>query len=176
MNKSINPWSVQVTLEQIPETGLHCEIAAPAEACAAIAQLAGLRGLQQLSATFDLVRRGTGVAANGRVQARVEQTCVVTLEPIENTVDEPIDIVFAPPGAAEFAAGEALGAAEEVPEVLVDDKIDLGALATEFLMLGIDPYPRKAGAQFVPPKADESGRHPFAALAVLKKRPGGGQD
>ena len=55
------------------------------------------------------------------------------------------------------------------PEPLVDGKVDLGALATEFLMLGIDPYPRKAGAEFAPPKVEDAGEHPFAALAALEK-------
>ena len=53
--------------------------------------------------------------------------------------------------------------------------MDLGALATEFLILGIDPYPRKAGAQFAPPKLEDAGEHPFAALESLKKNLGGGQ-
>ena len=35
--------------------------------------------------------------STGRVRARVGQTCVVTLEPIESEIDEPIDLIFAPP-------------------------------------------------------------------------------
>ena len=63
---------------------------------------------------------------------------------------------------------------KEPPEPLVDGKIDLGALATEFLVLGIDPYPRKAGAEFTPPKVGDDDAHPFAALEALKKPSGGG--
>ena len=53
--------------------------------------------------------------------------------------------------------------------------IDLGAVATEFLILGIDPYPRKPGAVFAAPPAapGEAAEHPFAALAALKSRKGG---
>ncbi len=47
---------------------------------------------------------------------------------------------------------------DEPPEPLVDGKIDLGAIATEFLLLGIDPYPRKAGAEFAPVKTDDAER------------------
>jgi hypothetical protein len=46
-------------------------------------------------------------------------------------------------------------------------------LATEFLILGIDPYPRKPGAEFAAPKAEDNREHPFAALEALKKRLGG---
>ena len=50
----------------------------------------------------------------------------------------------------------------------IDGTVDLGALATEFLLLGIDPYPRKPGAVFEPPSTGDPGESPFAALAGLR--------
>ncbi len=47
--------------------------------------------------------------------------------------------------------------------------VDLGAIATEYFLLGIDPYPRKPGAEFQSPSAGEAAANPFAALAALKK-------
>jgi hypothetical protein len=49
--------------------------------------------------------------------------------------------------------------------------IDLGAMVSEFLVLGIDPYPRKPGAVFTPPESasGEGANKPFAALAKLRK-------
>ena len=50
------------------------------------------------SASFDLTPKSGGrVHVAGRVRARVGQTCVVTLDPIENDIDEAIDLIFAPP-------------------------------------------------------------------------------
>ena len=167
MDKS--PWSVPVAVEDIPDTGLHMEIEAPAAVRAAVAELANVRELPELTAVFNLTRQGAGVHASGRVSARVGQTCVVSLEPMESALDEPIEVAFSPSGDVVPTDGE------EPPEPLVGGSLDLGALATEFLLLGIDPYPRKAGAQFAPPKVDESGGHPFAALATLKKGPGSGK-
>lgn len=160
-----------MALDHIPDTGLHMEFAAPETVRADLARLAGLRELPRLSATFDLTRGGAGVHVIGRVSAQVGQTCVVTLEPIETELEEPIDLVFAPPAQAQ---GKDLKVDEEAPEPLVDSKVDLGAIATEFLLLGIDPYPRKAGAEFIPVKADDGSARPFAALEALKKRLGGG--
>jgi uncharacterized metal-binding protein YceD (DUF177 family) len=177
MEKTGSIWAVPVALDEIPETGLHREIEASPETRAAVAALAGVRELPALSATFDLVRQGEGVHVSGRVRARVGQTCVVTLEPIENSIDEAIDVQFTPGTAVETAAAHivhALEEDEELPEPLVDGKVDLGALATEFLLLGIDPYPRKPGAEFTPVKEADTGDHPFAGLEVLKKRLGGG--
>ena len=52
--------------------------------------------------------------------------------------------------------------------------VDLGAIATEFLLLGIDPYPRKPGVVFEALADDEyDTAQPFSALAALKKRQGG---
>jgi len=157
------PWSVPVAVEDIPDTGLHMEIEAPDATRAAVAELANVRALPQLAAVFDLTRQGAGAHVSGRVRALVGQTCVVSLEPMESTLDETIDVTFSP--SAEAASIED----DEPPEPLVDGSLDLGALATEFLLLAIDPYPRKADVQFAPPKVEEGGEHPFAALATLKK-------
>ena len=40
---------------------------------------------------------------------------------------------------------------EDDPDPVIDGKIDLGALTAEFFALGLDPYPRKPGAEFVAP-------------------------
>jgi uncharacterized metal-binding protein YceD (DUF177 family) len=175
MQNAQSPWSVPVAVDDIPETGLHIEAEAPAEVRAQLVKLANLRDLPRLSAVFDLSRRGGGVHVAGQVKARVGQTCVVTLEPLENDLDEPMNVLFAPPldaaakdGGADHKAGD-----EEPPEPLIEGKVDLGAIATEFLLLGIDPYPRKAGAEFAAVKTADNGARPFAALEALKKRLGG---
>ena len=162
-------WSVPVAVADIPDTGLHMKIEAPAAVRAAVAELAAVRNLPQLSAVFDLTRQGAGAHVSGRVSALVGQTCVISLEPVENTLDEAIDVTYGPPSAAPSAD------TDKSPEPLVGGSIDLGALATEFLILGIDPYPRKEGIQFASPKVEEAGEHPFAALATLKKGLGRGK-
>ncbi len=163
------PWSVPVAVDEIPETGLHLQVEAPAPVRTAVAALASIRELPQLSAVFDLTRRGAGVQVSGRVSALVGQTCVVSLEPIENRLEETVDVTYAPPAEAERTGND------EPPEPLVGGITDVGALATEFLLLAIDPYPRKQGVRFAPPKSEEGGEHPFATLATLKKRLGRGQ-
>jgi uncharacterized metal-binding protein YceD (DUF177 family) len=175
------PWSVPVAVDDIPQTGLHIAIDAPAETRAQLLRLvAGLstvRALASLSAVFDLTRRGARVHVTGHVRARVGQICVVTLEPIDNDVDETVDLLFAPTPAEAEATGREIEVKldQEPPEPLTSGTMDLGALATEFLVLGIDPYPRKPGAEFFPLKVGDDGPRHFAALEALKKRLGGGQ-
>jgi uncharacterized metal-binding protein YceD (DUF177 family) len=162
-------WRVPLALTEVPETGLHLELEANETARSALAKIAGLTGIPKLHASFDVARRGAGLQVTGRVTAEVGQTCVVTLEPVTCAVDEDIDLLLLP-GAPEPAA--LYDAEKNVPEPLVDGHVDLGAIASEFLVLGIDPYPRKEGATFDVPEADDDTPHPFAALAALKKDPG----
>jgi uncharacterized metal-binding protein YceD (DUF177 family) len=164
------PWSVLVAVKEISDAGLHLEVEAPSSVRAELAELAGVRELLQLSAVFDLDRQGARVQVTGQVSARVGQICVVTLEPMECQVEEAVDVVFAPSLATDAKKGD-----DEPPEPLVDGRVDLGALATEFFLLGIDPYPRKLGAKLALPKVENGGEHPFAALETLKKLLGNGQ-
>jgi hypothetical protein len=171
-------WAVTIRLDEVPATGRHVALEADEAARAAVAKAAKVDAVEALIATFDLTRRGRdGLRAVGAVRARVLQSCVVSLEPMVTTVEETIDVAFSPPREAEVGARAGLEPddslvphGEEPPEPLVDGAVDLGALATEFLILGIDPYPRKPGVAFTPPAATVgSPGHPFAALAALKK-------
>jgi len=175
---SSRPWSVPVRRDDVPESGLHLDLAADDATRVAVATLAGVPAVPRLDATFDIARRGKGLRIDGEISAAVEQTCVVTLEPMTTEIREPVELVFMPPSAA-ARAGEAEAEKEidptaaDEPEDLVDGVVDVGAVATEFLLLAIDPYPRKPGAVFETPKRDDEGGHPFAALAALKKPPAG---
>ena len=172
MSVAEHPWTKPVRLDEIPEAGRRLRLAADEPVRAAVARAAGVRGLTRLVAVFDLTRAGRdAVRVVGRVAATVHQTCVVTLEPIENDVDEPVEVAFAAgrPDAPDAGEIEIIAGAPEPPEPLIDRVIDLGAIATEFLNLGIDPYPRKPGAVFEAPADIDAGPNPFAALEVLKR-------
>jgi uncharacterized metal-binding protein YceD (DUF177 family) len=168
-----HPWSVPLALSDVPEAGRHLDLVADEAVRASIAELANLRDVSRLEAAFDVALRGHGgLHVTGQVQATVGQTCGVTLEPIDNEINETVDLVFMPEDSLDGGAA-ADSAADEAPEPLVGGIVDLGAIATEFLLLGIDPYPRKAGAVFQAPQIGTEAAHPFAVLATLKKRQGG---
>jgi hypothetical protein len=176
MSDKPDPWRVPVVVAQIPEVGLHRDIEADQPVRKAIADVAGLREILSASASLDVMPKGGGrFHVAGRVRARVGQTCVVTLDPIENDIDEPIDLIFAPPEQIPELSDlvdDAAESEEEIPdppEPIVNGIIDLGRLATDALFLAIDPYPRKPGAVFEPRvEADDPEDHPFAALKALK--------
>jgi hypothetical protein len=174
-----NPWSVPIAVAQIPDTGLHREFDAKPSECKALAELGGLRDVLSASASLDLTPMREGrVHVVGRVRARVGQTCVVTLDPVENDIDEAIDLMFAPPEQIPALADLVDEAAEsdveipDPPEPIAGGMIDLGRLSTDALFLAIDPYPRKPDAIFEPPAVpDDPEDHPFAALKALRAGP-----
>jgi uncharacterized metal-binding protein YceD (DUF177 family) len=176
MTDKSDSWSVPVIVAQIPDAGLHRDIEADRAVRDAMAEVAGLREILSASASLDVTPKSGGrVHVAGHVRARIGQTCVVTLEPIENDIDEPIDLIFAPPEQIPQLADlvdEAADSDVEIPdppEPIVDGVIDLGRLATDALFLGIDPYPRRPDAVFEPPVvAADPEDHPFAALKALQ--------
>ena len=188
MNRSVapetDPWRMPVVVAQIPDLGLHREIEASVRVREAMAEAAGLRQILWARASFDLTPKSGGrVHVAGFVRARVSQTCVVTLDPIENDIDEAIDLMFAPQEEVRQLAdlieqgqdSDNHGEDAEVPdppEAIVNGIIDLGRVATDALYLAIDPYPRKPGAVFEPQQTTPDPEdHPFAALKALQDKP-----
>jgi uncharacterized metal-binding protein YceD (DUF177 family) len=172
-----DPWRVPVIVAQIPDTGLHRAFEAGDATRAAMADLAGLREIVSARASFDLVPKSGGrVQVTGEVHARVGQSCVVTLDPIENDIDEVIDLLFAPPEQIRSLAALVDEVAQreddevpDPPEPIVNGVIDLGRLATDALFLAIDPYPRRPEAVFEPlAEVKDPAQHPFAALRTLQ--------
>jgi uncharacterized metal-binding protein YceD (DUF177 family) len=173
---SANPWSIAIVVAQIPDTGLHRELDAGPAVRAAMADVAGLREVMSAHASLDVTPKSGGrVHVAGRVQARIGQTCVVSLDPIENAIDEAIDLIFAPPEQIPEMAALVDEAAEsdteipDPPEPIENGMIDLGRVATDALFLAVDPYPRKPDVVFEPlVVADDPEDHPFAALKALQ--------
>ena len=174
------PWSFPVMVAHLPEAGLHQLLEANAAQRDLIANAASVNAVLYAKASFDVMPETEGrVSVTGKVAARVAQTCVVSLDRVENDIEEEVSIVFAPPSqipvSAKSVQKEEGNDAEipDPPEPIVHGVIDLGQLATEFLVLGIDPYPRKPGVAFVPPETPgDPDEHPFAALKALKEAQG----
>lgn len=171
-------FSRPVRVEAIPREGLETRVEADAAERAALADFNGLPAIAAFAATFSL-KHGAGgaIILHGALDAEVTQTCVVSLEPFDATISAPIDLRFAPPEEntpRRGPAGEAeeidIGAEDEA-DPIIDGVIDLGAVASEFLTLNLDPYPRKSGVVFEPPVSGDDAREasPFSALASRKK-------
>lgn len=177
------PFSRPVDVRRLPDGGQRQEIAAEPAEREALARAMGLPAIAALRGRFELRPRAGGrVIVTGEVAATVTQTCVVTLEPFESEVAQDVDLVFAPAAPDAFDdprdAYEAMprtvpGSDDQAdpPDPIIDDVIDLGAVAAEFVALALDPYPRKPGVAFddhVEARDEEPSA--FAALERLKAK------
>jgi hypothetical protein len=183
------PFSRPLAAADVPPEGLDHVVTANEAERAAAARANGLPALSRLDARLRIARSGSGgLQVEGEVSADARRTCVVTLEEFDAHVVEPVRLRFAPPadagrrlpGAGRSHAGmeetsdHHVGADDEdPPDLLIDGTIDLGAIACEFLTLGLDPYPRKPGAQFAEPAPAGGGvdetTSPFARLRLAPK-------
>ena len=164
------PFSRPLRIDEIKD-GVSGSIEATAAEMAAIANLLDLKGLEDLAMTYRLFRAGAGrLRLKGELKAKVTQTCIVSLEPVQSELDVPVEAEFWP---SEMIAGGALIA--DWPEPISDGKIDLGPLVYETLATSLDPYPKKEGVSFewsqgAEQPRSEAGTSPFAALGAWKRR------
>jgi hypothetical protein len=178
MSQPDQPWSVPVRLSEVGR-GPEARRLEPDEAARArIARHLDLVALPAFEAEVRLVPWHDGVELQGRWRARVTYRCGVTVEPFDDELSGEFTVRAVPAGSP--LAGQAAEPGQEVeldleaedpPDVLESEAIDLGAYLVEHLGLELDPFPRKPGAVFEAP-APETPESPFAVLRRLKPDPG----
>lgn len=174
-------WSHEAT--DIGERGLKKSRSATSAELAALAQNLDLVSCSHLDVTYTVEGRGRDAyRVTGEVDAGVVQACVITLEPVTDRVRERFTVTFrrdavtdGPKTARQADTTDPemeILAAEDV-EPLIRDRIEVGRIVYETLSAGLNPYPRKEGADFdwqdPRAEADRIKTHPFAALKSLKK-------
>jgi uncharacterized metal-binding protein YceD (DUF177 family) len=164
-------FSRPVSVSRLPPGGQFRVAAEPRER-EALARRFALVAIDRLEAEIRLTRlANAALRLDGRLDADVVQSCVVTLDPVPAHVADEFTIVFTPEIAA--AREVELTGEEEAVEFLEGDTIDLGEAAAQQLSLALDPYPHAADAT-LPAEASTAllaEDHPFAALARLRRQP-----
>lgn len=133
---------------------------------------------KQLICDVDLrpARQGR-IVGTLRVYAAFTQQCVVTLEAFDSTVEETIAAEFWPASqidAWDAARGKEAEVDEETPdpEPIVEERLEIGRLVHQALVLAVDPHPRKPGVEFGSVSTESAeelaAEKPFAALAKLR--------
>jgi uncharacterized metal-binding protein YceD (DUF177 family) len=165
--EAVGPLSRQVDVRNLPPQGSEALVEATPEECAALAKDFKLGAIRSLAGEFKLKGTPRGLHVSGHVRAAITQTCVVTLEPFDSTVEEEVDVEFAEPGGIPAEPPTEIHDYEP-PDEILNGHVDLGALTAEFLALGLDPYPRKPGVDFSFEEKGAEKESPFAALGKLK--------
>lgn len=166
--------SRRVRLDRVPPGGISLDIVAEDAERGALARRFDAIAVPALTAAVTLRSEATGQwRVDGQLRAVVVQACGITLEPIEQQVEDTFTLHFAAEAEAiDRDSGELIVGAD-APEPLEDDTLDLGAIVADQFGLALDPFPRLPGARLedvLPASAGPSpAEGPFAALAALKK-------
>jgi uncharacterized metal-binding protein YceD (DUF177 family) len=172
MSPPVPEFSHIVEVRDLPQNGADYDISATETECAALAERFGLVRIDGFNAKLRLETRARGaVRLSGRIMAHVTQTCVVTLDLVEENIDVALDIVFR--SDFEEIAQDGQDLENELDfEPLTGDSLDIGAIVTEEMALSLNPYPRAISAPLIGPDIGEDTEElqrerPFAALEAL---------
>ncbi|MBK8908945.1 MAG: DUF177 domain-containing protein [Rhodospirillales bacterium] len=182
-------FSRRFAVAKLPAEGMEFRVAATEAERRALCRRFSLAGLEHLAAVGRITPEPGGIyRLEGRLQAEVTQTCVVTLAPVAASIDAAILRRFGSGVEDEWtdvadSSVEVVLAAdgEAFVEPMVEDAIDAGEVVAEQLALELDPFPRAVGVEFRGyPDAPENDHRdaendreagsPFKALKALKNK------
>ena len=189
-----NEWTHALRVDDVPENGLSVNLDMPEDNKAAVIRRINVKDLKTLSASLLVMPQAGGIYnVSGTFKADIVQDCVVTGDPIETLIKESLEGWFIDEEAsvASFAKArkdrdvskgkshaevEILDESED-PEPAIAGQIDLGELVVQHLLLAINPYPHKEGAQYDYTDDDSaskdqtlSRKSPFEALKDWKEK------
>jgi hypothetical protein len=158
-----------------------------------LARRLAIVSIEEAKAVVTLQKIGGGIVhALGTVRAELTQACVVSLAPVPVHIEDEFEGWYGDKTATAVSFAKARSEREvkkghteiEVmeesadPEPIIGGKIDIGELATQYLSLALDPYPRAEGVSPVysigPSDKDGEGaelrKSPFEALKDWKEK------
>lgn len=169
------PWSAPVRLSEVQRGPRTVALVADAPARARVAALLDLPALSRLEGEVTVAPWLDGAQVRAMWSADLQQTCSITAEPLDVSLSGEFDVRAVPSDSRAAPSPEAEISvdpeAEDPPDVLEGETLDLAAYLVEALALELDPFPRAPGAEFSPPE-EPAEPSPFSALASLKRGPG----
>lgn len=186
-NNKENEFSRIFNLNQINKSVLVMDLKTSDRECETLAQRFSIRKIDSVMAKCSmkkLPQKEQGdYLLSVKMKAEVIQQCVMTLDDINESIDEEFNIIFQ---IASADSGEKHSAVidfdvdDEDLEIIKDTEIDLGEYISEYLSLSLNPYPRQNQVQGnelgykILGEDDTSGdrekKNPFNVLKSLKHK------
>ncbi len=164
-------WPIIIGLDELAHGPLSFVFEADEKTRDNLARTLHLASLDMLKGEATVTPWLDGARIDGAYEADLAQICGITAEPLPVQLANTFSLRVLPAASANAPqAGEEVEIdpdAEDPPDLLEDDRIDLTAYAFEHLALDLDPFPRKPGAEFVPPE-ESADLSPFAVLKAFK--------
>lgn len=166
-----------IRIDHLPATGRELTVTPTAEEREELSGFLELTSIDDMKVDLTAVPFRGGIRVQGRLQAQITQPSVVSLEPVAQRIDEPIDRIFLPGAGGDTQragpGGEVFVDLEEddLPDPLEGPEADLTDLVIETLALAIDPYPRAEGESLdeLGINSEDAPESPFSALRALSK-------
>jgi uncharacterized metal-binding protein YceD (DUF177 family) len=165
-------FSRPIRVEELSPRERSYEIEANESERAGLAKRFDLQSVDGLSAALTLNTEAGGrlVRLKGRFDAKVVQSCVITLEPVPAEISNDFEVVYERNSGLEGREVTVDSTGVDVVP-LEGEVIDIGEAVAEELSLSLDPYPKAPGAVVeVRSEKSETGHRPFEILARLKAK------
>lgn len=150
--------------------------------CTKLAVRFDLLHLRELRAEIALSRKNDGahsnaILAKGRFTAHVQQICIASNDPLTDSIDDAIEMLFLPVAAMAIVPQTDAELSADDCDIMAHDGriVDIGEAVAQCLALAINPYPRSSDAEerlrAAGVKRDDdviAPSGPFAALSAIK--------
>jgi len=177
----MSEFSRPFALDALRDRPVHQRVQTDAAERAELAKRFDILGIDSLEAMLKInrTRGGRAVRVEGRITASLTQACIVSLQPVAQTMDATFTVVFVPSedlkplpvdedGAIDV---DAIDPDEELEEALPEGPLDLGELVAQEFAVALDPYPRAPGAVFKPTWGEDDAPDPADGPPEGKIRP-----
>ncbi len=156
-----------IEIDQLTSEPLHVSLIASDDDKPALAQRFDVPRVDRLRGDLEVIKSGDVIRVTGRIAAGLGRTCVVSLEPMDETIDEEFEVLFTVERPQE-AGGDEVAMDLDAPEPIDGDRLDLGEVVLEQLVLAMSPHPRREGAEPPEDPGRGEGSSPFDVLKSLK--------
>jgi len=182
-------WSHIFNVDDLENKPLTLEIAPDQAHYDRLVRRLGVLSLKDVQAKLKIKRiaGSASIHIKGDLSACVTQECVISAEPVESVVNETFEAWYGDNDAAISLTKKRqekllekghteipLVEEQDDPEPIINGAIDVGELVTQYLSLGITPYPRAEGAshESMEQQSDDefSFKNPFAGLKDWKEK------
>ena len=162
----------QIELSEIRNNDdVTLNITATPQECAVLAKRLGIPEVTSLTATVTLKQglRHDLFDVDGHVLAHVVQECSVTLDPLQETIDDNFSEMLTTSAKA-LAPIDEDNVDDQPVELIEGDRIDVTEIVSQWVGLSLNPYPRSDAPIFEHVEVEEGkpAHKPFEILENLK--------
>ena len=184
MKEAGDGFTRSVNVERVGREPIAVDIQATEEECRVLAERLDILGVSDVRLIGNLARQAASgqIALTAKLAATAVQACIVTLEPVSQVIDEEFTVfyTFDKNDLVIEDIDKVVGMEEEdLPELIVDNRIDLADMILEQIALALDPYPRRSdlpvadlpgGAEAETDSKSQEVYRPFANLKDLMSK------